>query len=126
MISGYEKETDDLTFYERRIILPIVVEELRLHKGKDKAVSNAALRTQLQELGYDITGVRTRKIINHIRVNGLIECLAASRKGYYIARTKNEMKAYLYSLKNREEAIAAMRMALEEQIERMSNNVQKQ
>ena len=119
MIVGFEKETKDLTDYEKEILLPIILKCLRKHVGKEKAVSNAVICTKMQEQGYDITEVRTRKIINHIRINFLIECLVASGKGYYVANTESEMRRYIMSLECREGAIAAMRMALEEQLERM-------
>jgi hypothetical protein len=34
--------------------------------------------------GYQLTEARLRKIINHIRVNGLLHWLIATSKGYYI------------------------------------------
>lgn len=119
MIVGFENQTKDLTDYEKEILLPIIVKCLRKHVGKEKAVSNAVICSKMQEQGYDITEVRTRKIINHIRINFLIECLVASGKGYYVANTESEMRRYIISLECREGAIAAMRMALEEQLERM-------
>ena len=73
----------------------------------------------MQEKGYEMNEARTRKIINHIRINGLVYNLVASGKGYYIAETESEMRRYISSLLSREGAIAAMRMALEQQLERM-------
>ena len=119
MIVDFEKQTKDLTDYEKEILLPIILKCLRKHVGKEKAVSNAVICSKMQEKGYNITEVRTRKIINHIRINFLIECLVASGKGYYVANTESEMRRYIMSLECREGAIAAMRMALEEQLERM-------
>ena len=119
MIVGFEKQTKDLTEYEKEILLPIIVKSLGRHVGKDKAVCNAVMSAKMQEKGYKINEARTRKIINHIRINGLVYNLVASGKGYYIAETESEMRRYISSLLSREGAIAAMRMALEVQLERM-------
>ena len=75
----------------------------------------------MAEFGYQICDARVRKIINHIRINSLVEGLIATGKGYYVAQNENEMKTYIASVKSREEAIQAMRMAMEEQLERMMN-----
>lgn len=119
MIDKFEKETKDLTDYEKRILLPIMVKCLSNHKGKDMAVSNALMCAKMSECGYQISDARVRKIINHIRINALVECLVASGQGYYVAQTEREMRTYIASLRSREEAIGAMRMALEQQLQGM-------
>lgn len=119
MIVGFEKQTKELTDYEKETLLPIMVKCLSKHIGKDKAVCNAVMCSKMQEQGYEMNEARTRKIINHIRINGLVHYLVASGKGYYVAETKSEMRRYITSLTSREGAIAAMRMALEEQLEEM-------
>ncbi len=119
MVENFEKETKDLTDYEKRILLPIMVKSLSKHKGKDMVISNSQMCIKMTEYGYQISDVRVRKIINHIRINSLVECLIATGKGYYVAENAKEVKTYISSLKSREEAIAAMRMAMEEQLEKM-------
>lgn len=119
MIDKFEKETKDLTDYEKRILLPIMVKCLSNHKGKDMAVSNALMCAKMSECGYQISDTRVRKIINHIRINALVECLVASGQGYYVAQTEREMRTYIASLRSREEAIGAMRKALEQQLQGM-------
>lgn len=119
MVENFEKETNDLTDYEKRILLPIMVRCLSNHKGKDMVISNSQMCIKMTEYGYQISDVRVRKIINHIRINSLVECLIATGKGYYVAENAKEVKTYISSLKSREEAIAAMRMAMEEQLEKM-------
>lgn len=119
MVENFEKETKDLTDYEKRILLPIMVKSLSKHKGKDMVISNSQMCMKMAECGYQISDIRVRKIINHIRINALVECLIASGRGYYVAQSENEMKTYIASVKSREEAIQAMRMAMEKQLERM-------
>ena len=55
MIENFEKETKDLTDYEKRILLPIMVKCLANHKGKDMAVSNALMCAKMSECGYQIS-----------------------------------------------------------------------
>ena len=69
--------------------------------------------------GYQIGEVRVRKIINHIRNNGLVECLIATGKGYYVTESIQEMEAYIESVKNREDAIRTMRESMELQLSKM-------
>ena len=75
------------------------------------------LRTvkRLKERGLKVDEARIRKIINHIRINGMVIGLIATSDGYYIAQTQSEIDNYLQSLKGRENAIKAVRVSLERQ-----------
>ena len=76
----------------------------------------------LENSGYVVGGsARIRKLINHIRVNGLVECLMATSNGYYITEDPWEMKRYIESLQGREDAICAVKEAMREQLNRMTN-----
>ena len=76
---------------------------------------------KMAEFGYQICEARVRKIINHIRINSLEECLIATGKGYYVAQNESEMNTFIASVKSGGEAMQAMRMAMEEQLEIMMN-----
>ena len=119
MITNFDKQKASLNEYETKILLPITVKCLSKHIGKGKVISNSQMWVKMAEFGYQISDTRVRKIINHIRINSLVECLIATGKGYYVAENEGEMKTYISSVKSREEAIQAMRMAVEEQLERM-------
>ena len=121
MITNFDKQTASLNEYEMNVLLPIMVKCLSKHIGKDRVISNSQMCMKMAEFGYQICDARVRKIINHIRINSLVECLIATGKGYYVAQNESEMKTYIASVKSREEAIQAMRMAMEEQLERMMN-----
>ena len=122
MIEFCEKETAPLTDYERDILLPMMVRCLKRHVGKDNAVTNRQMIDGLEAKGFVVgSSARVRKLINRIRVDGLIECLMAGSVGYYITDDEAEMKGYIDSLKGREEAICAVRMAMEEQLEKMES-----
>ena len=119
MITLFETQTKPLTEYEKDILLPIMAKCLAKHIGKSCAISNAQMCEKMALYGYQIGEVRVRKIINHIRNNGLVECLIATGKGYYVTESIQEMEAYIESVKNREDAIRTMRESMELQLSKM-------
>lgn len=119
MITTFETQTKPLTEYENDTLLPIMVKCLSKHIGKDKVITNAEMCAKMAIYGYKIGETRVRKIINHIRNNGLVECLIATGKGYYVTESIQEMETYIESVKNREDAIRAMRLSMEEQLSKM-------
>lgn len=119
MITTFETQTKPLNEYERETLLPIMVRCLAKHIGKSCAISNAQMCEKMALYGYQIGEVRVRKIINHIRNNGLVERLIATGKGYYVTESIQEMETYIESVKNREDAIRAMRLSMEEQLSKM-------
>lgn len=117
MIQGFSEETKPLTPYENDVMLPVIIQGLQTKVGKARAITNQEICTALKKRGYRIDNARLRKIINHIRVNGMVIGLIATSDGYYIAEKKSELEMYLESLKGREEAIRAVRWSLEKQKE---------
>ena len=115
----FEKETAKLTEYEMEKVLPVMVKALRNKVGRENAITNGTMVEKMREHGYDVCETRIRKIINHIRIHGLIDCLMASNSGYYITKDKKEMENYCQSLLGREEAIHEVRLAMETQMENM-------
>jgi hypothetical protein len=112
MLNGFKRETEPLNSDELAIahlIAPI----LKLRQGKAQAVTNTQLAAYLLRAHtIKCTGARMRKIINHIRLEGIVPLLIATSKGYYIADTKEEVESYLQSLTQRISAIAAVRKAI--------------
>lgn len=104
MIKGFSEETQPLTEYERKVILPIILEGLKTKIGKANAVTNKYIISRLRD-SYKIDAARLRKIINHIRTNDLLPGLIATSEGYFLATTESELLEYEESLKGREEAI---------------------
>lgn len=119
MLNGFERQTEQLSDYERYELLPIMVKCLERKKGKEKAVKNATMCSRLEERGYKVGEARIRKIINYIRVKNLVPCLMATSEGYYVSDSETEIRDYISSLKGREEAIRTVRRALEEQLEQL-------
>ena len=103
MIQGFSEQTKPLTDYEDKVILPLIVQGLHGKVGKYKACK--------------IDSPRIRKIINHIRLSGMVIGLIATSEGYYIAETRKELEDYLRSLEGREGAIHAVRKSLEKQLQ---------
>ena len=116
MIQGFEKQTEELTDYERLTLIPVIVRGLSAKIGKSRAVTNKYIVCMLKG-SYKVSDARIRKIINYIRIHDLIPCLVASNEGYYIAESNQELKDYESSLLGREAAIHEVRQAISRQRE---------
>lgn len=115
MIDGFEKETQELNEYELTVLLPLIIRGLQTKIGENKAITSTLAIKKLKESGHKISGPRFRKIVNHIRVSGLIPLLLASSKGYYIAEKRSDVKRFIDSLDQRLNAITLVRDSLEYQ-----------
>lgn len=116
MINGFTQQTEPLNEYERDTLLPIICRGLANKVGEARAITNAAITRAMKGAGYQLNEARVRKIINHIRTNGLVKWLIATSKGYYIATSRQEMEDYIGSLRGRELAIRAVRESMEAQL----------
>jgi hypothetical protein len=116
MIQGFNQQTEPLTDYERDTLLPVICRGLANKFGEKKAITNTAITRAMKGAGYQLTEARLRKIINHIRINGMIRWLIATSKCYYIATSVDELRQYIESLRGRENAIRAVRESMEKQL----------
>lgn len=104
MITGFSKETSELSEKEKELV-PLFVAGLQRRIGKDNAITNVEIRNiMLQKFNVKVPGTRVRKIINHIRITEKVPCLCATSNGYYVAKDEFEMKEYLTSLSERVDA----------------------
>ena len=117
MVKGFDRETRDLTSYELNEVLPHIRAGLLKRVGAAHAVTNREIVAGLRSWRIAIGEPRVRKIINHIRTTGMIPRLIATSSGYYVAETRQEVIDYIDSLKNRENAIKAVRTAIESQLQ---------
>lgn len=117
MLHGFELITADLSDYERYTLLPIMTKCLSRKVGKENAVTNKVMCEKMGERGYNIGEARVRKIINYIRVMGLVPCLLATSNGYYVSTDKKELSLYIGSLQDRAAAIIAVADALKSQMD---------
>jgi hypothetical protein len=108
MITNFENITEGLTHEENTIVLPKVIELLKWRKGKENAVTNRKLVNLLTAMGHDVCEPRIRKIINQIRLKGLVRNLLATSKGYYVTNDEKEIRNYVMSLHERASAINAI------------------
>ncbi len=69
----------------------------------------------IRKEGHACDSMRVRKIVNHIRVNAIIPCLAAGNNGYFVASNEAEISETINSLEGRVEAIQEVINALKEQ-----------
>lgn len=116
MIKNFTEETEPLTEYEEKQLMPPIVRGLMTKRGKNNAVTNNAIVDGLRRnLNLSITSARVRKIINHIRINDIVPCLIATSNGYYIADTEAELREYEESLLGRESAIRQVRLSIARQ-----------
>tara|TARA_R110002110_G_scaffold114081_6_gene282928 strand:+ start:1966 stop:2337 length:372 start_codon:yes stop_codon:yes gene_type:complete len=109
MINDFEYITYELTESELELV-PIIIKGINLRVGKDLAVSGTLICEKMK-----IKGARLRKIINYIRVNNLIYGLCSCGKGYYIARTLEELEGCIISLRQRVASQVKVLNALEGQ-----------
>ena len=116
MIQGFEDHTQPLTDYERDILLPVIIKGLNRKIGENNAITSKEIIRKLLDLGYQISGARLRKIVNHIRIKGLIKCLMASSKGYWIEDDKQKIMNYIISLEQRAESIQNVAESLKSQL----------
>jgi len=108
MIAGFEHQTEPLNDYERDILLPVIVRGLQTKIGSGMAITNKEMADKMQEHGYKkVSGPRIRKIINFIRIQGLIINLVASSKGYYIENNIQERRKYVQGVKDRAQSMLA-------------------
>lgn len=108
MIENFEEITEPLTVDDEKLV-PVIITGLKLRsklnpiKGGDIVV-----RLNADRLKYGvkskITEARFRKIINHIRLNGLLAVIATS-KGYYTTEDPEEIRSNIRSLEDRANAI---------------------
>lgn len=125
MIKGFKEQTEPLTDYEQNTLLPVIMRGLRPRIGKESAVINRYIVSQLNP-AYNVTEARVRKIINHIRTNDLIPGLIATSEGYFIAETEKELRDYEESLLGRELAIRQVRESIARQRKKLYNKPPKQ
>lgn len=104
MINGFEKETHELTD-EEKVLLPIIVNGLKKKIGKETAVTNKQMIVGLSKIGHKVQPARIRKLIHHIRITGLIDCLVATSRGYYVSKNVEELDSYIESLLQRSKSI---------------------
>ena len=116
MLKNFEKETEKLSDYEVKNVLPVVLDVLQKAVGKSQAITNRQIVIRYLP---GTSEVRVRKIINYIRNRNVINGLMATGKGYYIATSREELEGYMDSLQGRVSAIQKVMRSIRRQMNRM-------
>ena len=108
MLKGFEEQTNELSDYEKGVIVPILIRGFENKIGKDKCVTNKQICNSLNNeltLKIKVTEPRIRKCIYYCRNNNLIPRLIATSKGYWIATNKQELIDWATTIQGRINAI---------------------
>jgi hypothetical protein len=107
MITNFEDFTEDLTPDEIALLKPLIKGlETKTKDNPIKApeiIKLMAVYTKSKGL-VSLSEPRLRKLINHIRVNGIIPVIA-TKKGYYVSYDKQEILDQINSLTERANSI---------------------
>lgn len=94
-----------LTAHERDAILPLVIQILKHRETKQKVFSNTKIRIVLKEFGEEITEPQIKRIVFHIRNNGLVDLLLANSEGYFVAENIKDVEEWMKMQKGKIEAM---------------------
>ena len=105
MITGFDKETEPLSDVERQQArLVWYVMNAAFKRGE--SITNKQIRKVLEtNHNTKVTDARIRKMINWMHIEGHIPDLIASNNGYAKAKSAQELKDYIESLRSRVVAI---------------------
>lgn len=105
--------SDRLNVYERGVLLPLVCRMLTEANGRP--LSSSVIADHIRRQG-NAAGTRdVRRVINFIRCNAIIPCLAAGGNGYFVATNADEITETINSLEGRVDAIQEVIEALKQQ-----------
>jgi hypothetical protein len=107
MITNFEGFTSELTEDELMLIKPLI-SGLK-SKTKDNPIKADAIILAMNKFAKEkdlpkLTDSRLRKIVNHIRSNGVLPIIATS-KGYYVSYDAKEIREQINSLHQRANSI---------------------
>lgn len=102
-----------LNDYERGVLVPLVCDMLL--KAKSRPLPSLAISNEIRKMGHTANTRSVRRVINHIRREGLIPCVASSPKGFFVASNVEEITECIYTLESLAEAIQEVIYALKEQ-----------
>ena len=105
--------SDRLNDYERDVLLPLVVGFLRDARGRK--LTSYMIASAIRKQGHTCDSLRVRRIVNHIRCNAIIPCLAAGSNGYFVATNADDITETINSLEGRVDAIQEVIEALKQQ-----------
>jgi hypothetical protein len=104
MITNFENITADLTEADLELV-PLMVRGFKQYT-KENPIKEPEIVSRFNEKnpGMKLTGVKLRKLVNHIRTNSLLPLIATSR-GYYVSYDPQEIENQVKSLHQRASSI---------------------
>ena len=115
-IVSFEEFTHELTDGEMGAV-EVLSKCLLSNKGKDLSRTNKYISEKLKlQYGLNLSGARIRKVVNFIRTKGLIPNLIATSKGYFVSDDEDELRKYIYSLRQRARAILHVATVMEDHL----------
>lgn len=96
--------------YERDVLVPLVCGILQKHGTHP--LPSLTIAEEIRKMGHAITTRQVRKVINHIRREGIIPCVASSRNGFFVASNVNEISECIGTLESLADAIREVIEAL--------------
>lgn len=107
MVENFAPITDPLTDAELELVAPIVAGlARRTEENPIKGAEICAAINAKYQLKFKFEESRLRKIVNHIRREGILPVMATSR-GYHTAQTVEEVRSQIASLTDRAAGILA-------------------
>lgn len=104
MVTNFEQITTELTDYELSIV-PAIISGFKRY-SKENPIKSADVVERFNNYNGTkiLTDARLRKIVNHIRTNGMLPLIATSN-GYYVSNDKQEILKQIESLEQRSRSI---------------------
>jgi hypothetical protein len=112
MLTNFQEITKELTDIESQI-LPSIIKSFQKYTIENP-IKEPAIVARFNEsgMGVKLSGVRLRKIVNHIRCNKILPIIATS-KGYFVSYDKDVIESQVESLRQRANSINNCADALE-------------
>ena len=124
MIKGFENETHNLSDYELKVVIPLLIKGFKTKIGKENSITNVNICKLVNEnsnLKIKLNEPRVRKCIAFLRYNNCVPRLVATSKGYWVASNKQELIDWEETLQSRIDAIIDIRDYAKNQIENWDN-----
>lgn len=99
--------------YESDVLVPLVCDMLR---NAPWTLSALAIAEGIRRQGHHASTRQVRKVINYIRVNGIIPCVASSPKGFFVASKEIEISECISALEALADSIQEVIEALRRQM----------
>jgi hypothetical protein len=121
MVTNFEFHTKDISEDEKKNIFPLI-DILSKTKSNDQVLTPRLVLLMnaynVQENRPKVNGRKIRKLVNHIRKNGIAAIIATS-SGYYLTNDHQEIESQIQSLRERASSINDCAKGLEKILNHM-------